>query len=100
MSSPDDFASFNVEITLSTSMRGTVRKKGLIVMSLLLIFFLLVLFLYLLTILLIEFGSINDSVESGYFNSPTYDIIDWKWILNSHITFISFKVRPSLWKAQ
>ena len=76
MSSPDDFASFNVEITLSTSLRGTVRKKGLIVMSLLLIFFLLVLFLYLLTILLIEFGSINDSVESDYFNSPRYDIID------------------------
>ena len=77
MSPPDDFISFNIEITSRTFLAVTGRKeKGLTVTYLLLIFFMLGWFLYLLTILLIGSGSCNDSDESFYLNNPRDDVMD------------------------
>ena len=77
MSPPDDFISFNIEITSRTFLAVTGRKeKGLTVTYLLLIFFMLGWFLYLLTILLIGSGSCNDSDESAYLNNPRDDVMD------------------------
>ena len=53
-------------------------------------------FFYLLTILLIRYGSFKESDESGHLNQPRYDVMDWKWRVNSGATSISFKIRPSL----
>ena len=94
MSPPDDFVSSNVEITSRTSLAVTGRKEKILsVIHLLLIFLMLGWLLYLLTILLIGSGSFNDS---GHLNNPRDDGIDWKWILNSHATSISFEIKPSL----
>ena len=93
MSPPDDFVSSNLEITSRTSLAVTGwKEKGLTVMYLLLIFSMLGRFLYLLTILLIGSGSFNVSDVSGHLNNPKDDVIDWKQILNSRATAISFKI--------
>ena len=96
MSPPDDFVSSNVEITSSTSLGATGRKeKGLTAMYSLSIFFILGWFLYLLTILLNGSGSFNDSDEPHHLYNPRDDVMDWKCILNSRATSISFNIKPS-----
>ena len=98
MSPPEDFTSSNVEITSRTSLGVTsqTKKKGLNVMYLLLIFFIVGWFLYLLIIFLIGSGLFKDSDEWGHFYNPRDDVMDWKWILNSPATSISFKIKLSL----
>ena len=41
-------------------------------------------------------GSFSDSDVSGHLNNARYDVMDWRWILNSGATSIFFKIRPSL----
>ena len=84
MTTPDDFVSANVEISLRTSLVVTGQKeKALNVMYLFLTFFMLGWFLYLLTILLIGSCWFKESDESGHLKNPGEDVMDRKWILNS-----------------